>query len=118
MGLFPYECKICGGAYKKCNYKKHCKSCKGGQMCWEEDVMIKTNYGWIVGKYDGNGYVIISKEKYNHDIIKNLPDVVWPIQFSKYFKYWTNEMGDDFKTCEDVQCLSCWEKLSNFIKME
>ena len=42
MGLFPYTCEECSGAYDRC--ARNCEpgeGCegKGGQFCWEEDVV-------------------------------------------------------------------------------
>lgn len=44
MGLFPYECIACGGAYERCG--SGCKpdddnGCggEGGQFCWEDRVV-------------------------------------------------------------------------------
>lgn len=42
MGLFPYTCEECGGAFDRC--ARDCKpgeGCdgEGGQFCWEEDVV-------------------------------------------------------------------------------
>lgn len=57
MGEFPYDCEECGGAYNRCGaYHYHeyhecdsdCESdcdegeekeCKGGQFCWEPEVV-------------------------------------------------------------------------------
>ena len=56
MGMFPYDCTICEGAYKRCAYGGHIPAeyegdpeeytedhvpCEGGQFCWETDCFIQ-----------------------------------------------------------------------------
>ena len=58
MGMFPYTCELCGGAYKRCAYGGHppdsytgeekdykgpLTPCKDGQFCWEDNCIISSN---------------------------------------------------------------------------
>lgn len=38
MGMYPYDCVLCGGAYSRCGNEEHPRRCKGGQFCWEDAV--------------------------------------------------------------------------------
>jgi hypothetical protein len=40
MGMFPYECVICGGGEIRCGSDNCDDDCDGGQFCWESDVVI------------------------------------------------------------------------------
>ncbi len=63
MSMFPYNCTVCGGAYSRCalrnNKDKAHAGCKGGQFCWETEIIVS-----IDGKtyndcrYDGRGSAI------------------------------------------------------------
>ncbi len=72
MGMFPYECGVCGGGYKICGAKHtkriysdygcgdklHSSDCDGGQFCWDEQCMIKLSNGKFThGYYSGYGIV-------------------------------------------------------------
>ena len=74
MGLFPYECDKCRGAYHRCSRKDHDCFCqgKGSQCCWEEEVvLVLLNKGFtdqmliIVSSYDGYGRIYLTKEEVN-----------------------------------------------------
>ena len=59
MGIFPYTCVACGGAYKRC-CDKACEErpdCPGGQFCFSEDVVVVIAGKPIPGKYTGYGTV-------------------------------------------------------------
>lgn len=74
MGLFPYECDKCRGAYHRCGRQEpdcYCQ-CKGSQCCWEEEVvLVLLNKGFpdqmliIVSSYDGYGRIYLTKEEVN-----------------------------------------------------
>nr|QBK86608.1 MAG: hypothetical protein LCMAC102_04030 [Marseillevirus LCMAC102] len=99
MGMFPYECPICGGGYKRCG-SDDCDDdeCDGGQFCWENEVYFKWKGKYRKGKYSGYGYV-----KYENKEIYSLENK------EKYFKSW----GNVKYTTENFTCASCIEKYFN-----
>lgn len=98
MGQFPYECKVCGGGYKRCGNQdkgdrriefnmdgpcgagnesgnesvgdESCTECEGGQFCWEEACVIIYNGNPIYGFYDGYGRVQCETKMTTEDIKK------------------------------------------------
>ena len=60
MGMFPYDCVVCGGGYNRCGKNKQkimCDgySCKGGQFCWENKCYVKDvkTKKWVKAFYCG-----------------------------------------------------------------
>lgn len=44
MGMYPYDCVICGGAYDRCGtgQEEECEcGGEGGQFCWENSVVCQ-----------------------------------------------------------------------------
>ena len=74
MGLFPYECDKCRGAYHRCGRQDpncYCQG-KGSQCCWEEEViLVLLNKGFpgqrvsIESNYDGYGRIYLTEEQEN-----------------------------------------------------
>ena len=87
MGMFPYECKICGGAYNRCGAIEHNQmkksiygmyenydsdddsddsdddkiyKCSGGQFCWEDEVYFLYKNVLYLGTYNAYGMVYTS----------------------------------------------------------
>lgn len=66
MGIFPYECDKCRGGNFRCG-STFCKStCKGGQCCWEENVVLvlaKDSKEIVYDStYDGYGRIYTNRE--------------------------------------------------------
>tara|TARA_B100000745_G_C20109697_1_gene379810 strand:+ start:406 stop:1023 length:618 start_codon:yes stop_codon:yes gene_type:complete len=100
MGLFPYDCPICGGGEERCGTthddydSDYC--CSGGQCCWENDVIFK-EFGsncYELGYYSGYGYL----NKDNEEIQSNT--------FKDYFSSWQITWRD--KIAENFMCKSCF----------
>ena len=74
MGLFPYECDKCRGAYHRCGRQDpdcYCRG-KGSQCCWEEEViLVLVNKGFpdqmlkIESNYDGYGRINLTEKQEN-----------------------------------------------------
>ena len=74
MGLFPYECDKCRGAYHRCGRQDpncYCQG-KGSQCCWEEEViLVLVNKGFphqmlkIESNYDGYGRITLNEKQEN-----------------------------------------------------
>lgn len=144
MGGWPYDCKICGGAYQACGRNKPCEEHKednslGSQFCWEEfavmtpiklyDDKVDELYDKKVYKlpeyltqnflvcYDGYGGFNVVEESPN-----KLPENLEFEFFQEYDSYvgYTNTIS----VLVDVVCLRCYNKthpnteFSNFITVE
>lgn len=95
MGMFPYTCGYCGGAYERCGVNK---DCEGGQFCWEDDVIILVNGKRFEGVYDGYGQV----ETLDHEIYI-------PSEFNEFIEEWDlNLTYDPEETQVDIYCRSCY----------
>lgn len=90
--MFPYECPLCGGGYKRCG-SNDCPDdkCEGGQFCWESNVYFKWKGKYRKGEYLGYGYVYYKERK------------IYSLEFKKYFKYWKVVKY----TTENLTCASC-----------
>ena len=65
MGLFSYECDKCRGGYYRCG-TDYCEvNCKGGQCCWEDDMVLVLNKDGkklvLENTYDGYGRMYLKK---------------------------------------------------------
>lgn len=95
MGQFPYECKLCGGGYKRCgnmdgtrridfNRCKGCGNdsedeyyqCEGGQFCWEETCVVVYEGKPIHGFYDAYGRVMVEIPMNDEDIKKYAAQII------------------------------------------
>ena len=87
MGIFPYTCENCGGAYARCGYKK-CKenNCSGGQFCYEDNVVILVDEKKFFGVYDGYGRVKIDDGT-----------IYIPSEFEEYIESWGIKLTYDPK---------------------
>ena len=103
MGLFPYNCDKCRGGDFRCGTTYCQPCCKGGQTCWEEEmVMILTIQDkriQLSGKYDGYGTLYYEDDSVNG-----------PIQYEGQFKqgladgkgkhYSDNELDSEKQNCK------------------
>jgi len=41
MNMYPYICENCGGAFNRCG-NKNCQNntCKGSELCWEDEAIL------------------------------------------------------------------------------
>ena len=101
MGIFPYTCEICGGGYKRCGNKKNCERyCTGGQMCYEDNVVVKLDNGEIIfGIYDGYGRILSNKEDNN---------IYIPIEFEEFIPHWRIDTNRKIQLV-NVYCKSCYK---------
>lgn len=102
MGIFPYTCKACGGAYERCaltNDEDH-SDCNGGQFCYSEEVVIFVNGERFEGIYDGYGQVETEDGT-----------IYIPSEFNEYIDGWgTNNLTyDPEDTNIIIYCKSCIE---------
>ena len=75
MGLFPYDCPICGGGEERCGTNHDDDGsesdyvCTGGQSCWEHMVVYKEigSNCYEQGSYSGYGHLEGRKEIYTID---------------------------------------------------
>ena len=91
MEIFPYDCTVCEGAYKRCAYGGHVLAegeyteevipCEDGQFCWEEDCFIQVleqihtldetspivleSIPLLKAKYDGYGHFLVDDPLYS-----------------------------------------------------
>lgn len=97
MGMFPYMCECCGGAYKRCGYKNCKNDCSGGQFCYEDNVVIFVNGKKFNGIYDGYGRV------------KTDDGTIYiPSEFNEFIDSWgINLTYDAQNTKVIIYCKSC-----------
>ena len=74
MGMFTYECEKCGGGEERCG-RSH-KNCKGGQFCWEDDMVFKFGRSKIYGHYDGYGRMGINDDDAKRPMFQGMRGVV------------------------------------------
>lgn len=105
MGLFPYNCDKCRGGDFRCGTTYCQPCCKGGQTCWEEEmVMILTIQDkriHLFGNYDGYGRIIVKGE---------IPkDVSWETIGLKLYDEKTIEINDFYRNTKivGIYCKSC-----------
>jgi hypothetical protein len=98
MGCFPYTCKKCGGADKRCGTKHepYELGCDGGQFCWEDTVVVTVNGIHYRGTYTGYGSAHLT-------ISPNIE--VHSREFEEYFKGW----GTVMYACDAITCASCFD---------
>jgi hypothetical protein len=98
MGMFPYTCGTCSGAYKRCGYKNCENDCPGGQFCYEDDVVIFVNGNKFTGVYNGYGQV----ETDNGTIYI-------PSEFDEFIEGWGTKLTYDPKNTKVIiYCKSCY----------
>jgi hypothetical protein len=100
MGIFPYKCECCGGAYRRCCYKNCRKdNCSGGQFCYEDDVVIFVDGEKFTGVYDGYGQVETDDGA-----------IYIPSEFNEYIDGWgcVNLTYDPENTNVIIYCKSCY----------
>lgn len=105
MGIFPYTCQKCGGGYNRCGNQGNCEpDCLGGQMCYEETVVIELANGEIVfGSYSGYGYM-------TSDAKKNT--IFIPTEFEEFLPDWTFSKRKKIQLVPTVYCRSCYDKIN------
>ena len=107
MGLFPYDCEVCGGGFQRCGVLKH-QNCLGGQFCFEENVIIKINNQYYQGLYDGDGYVKI-KKTINNEKNTLYNKNAYPIKFHKFFDNWfLQQKVKNPIIASEIYCNSCF----------
>ncbi len=117
MGLFPYECDKCRGGDFRCG-STVCKStCKGGQFCWEERVVLvlaKDSKKIVFESiYDGYGRIYInlespseewSWEEFGLTLEKDISQGIMYINLNDY-----NDNIRRNKKIAKVYCKSCYD---------
>lgn len=106
MGVFPYTCEICGGAYERCGNNDCVDDCDGGQFCYETEVVVVVNkkYGKKGRVYDGvyDGYGQVETED---------GTIYIPSEFNEFIDDWcVNLTYDPNKTNIIIYCKSCFLK--------
>ena len=125
MGLFPYECIKCGGAYErcatKCNPADTGNSCGGigGQFCWEDTVVCIVDKLLIKDESDP----LYKTHQYIFDKIKNCPITCSYTGYGSVIIHTFNEAGvpytisvtesDDYSSSANLfvgrfWCASCY----------
>ena len=103
MGLFSYECPICGGGEQRCGTNHESDGyvsdyvCDGGQCCWENNVIYKElgSNCYEEATYSGYGYV------------ENGRNEIYTIDFEMYFDGWQISKQNDIIS-GSFYCKSCF----------
>ena len=104
MGIFPYTCENCGGGYKRCGNTNCEPDCAGGQLWYEDNVIVKLNNEEVIeGVYEGYGRVL-SNDKEDDNIYI-------PIEFKEYIPSWYRNKKKKMKKIQlvTVYCKSCYK---------
>jgi len=117
MGMFSYECAVCGGGDRRCG-AGHEDGCLGGQFCWEDACMIqivdtyndetRSEPAWKnlrgtvrSGVYDGYGRVELNDSVCPEDW------VFVPEEFEDFIEGW--DLGPNVILVK-IWCASCFRE--------
>jgi hypothetical protein len=146
MGMFPYTCNECGGAYERCgttHYNEEdddsCEECGGGQFCWEDEVIAVGPIKWYAGDDIHKQWVqsflkqykkrkpLVLQGRYEgygelhvtlNELPHNLQVVVVPVEFEEYLDGWYKHRTANkiVLTCKTLYCYSCYPKLDSIYR--
>ncbi len=135
MGLFNFECFVCGGGYCRC-CNNECPPqsdgtrCSGGQFCWSPRAIVAGNFTWYMasaavraavdpflnqsnpyfeGDYDGNGVVQVD---FITSTGRQINLIIVPEEFiyciSDWFEKYDLMVSAGVLIASEIYCASCY----------